>query len=74
MIRRNLKRDEPNYTVDQITLVMDSLGGYSQDLRDNVGKVFVDEKTVDRIIRKMQKSVLNNSVHISRCFKLETQL
>ena len=74
MIRRNLKRDEPNYTVDQITLVMDSLGGYSQDLRDNIGKVFVDDKMVDRIIRKMQKSVLSNSIHISRCFKLETQL
>ena len=71
---RNLKCDEVNYTVDQITLVMDSLGGYSQDLRDNIGKVFVDDKMVDRIIRKMQKSVLSNSIHISRCFKLETQL
>ena len=73
-IRRNLKRDEPDYAVDQITLVMDSLGGYSQNLRDNIGKVFNDVKTIDRITRKMQKSVLNNSVHISRCFKLETQL
>ena len=73
-IRGNLKRDKPEYMVDQITLVMDSLGGYSQNLRDNIGKTFNEGKTVDRITRKMQKSVLNNSVHISRCFKLETQL
>ena len=70
-IRRNLERDEPDYIVDQITLVMDSLGGYSQDLRDNIGKVLGERKVVDRVIRKMQKSVLNNSVHVSRCFKLE---
>lgn len=73
-IRRNIVRDEPDYTVDQITLVMDSLGGYSKNLRENIGKIFKDSKMVDKIIRKMQKSVLNGSVHTSRCFKLETQL
>ena len=73
-IRRNLEREEPDFTVDQITLVMDSLGGYSKHLRDNIGKVFGERKVVDRVIRKMQKSVLNNSVHVSRCFKLEGNL
>ena len=71
LIRRNLKRDEPDYTIDQITLVMDSLGGYSNDILDNIGKIFGERKVVERVIRKMQKSVLNNSVHVSRCFKLE---
>ena len=37
-IRGNLKRDK--YMVDQITLVMDSLCGYSQNLRDNIGKTY----------------------------------
>ena len=73
-IRRNVMREEPDYTVDQITLVMDSLGGFSKNLCENIGKIFDDSRVVDRIIRKMQKSVLSNSVHISRCFKLETQL
>ena len=67
-------REEPDYTVDQITLVMDSLGGFSKNLCENIGKIFDESRVVDRIIRKMQKSVLSNSVHISRCFKLETQL
>ena len=73
-IRRNIMREEPEYTVDQITLVMDSLGGYSKNLCDNIGKVFQDAKIIQRIIHKMQKSVLSGSVHISRCFKLETQV
>lgn len=73
-IRRNIKRDEPDCSVDQVTLVMDSLGGYSKNLCENVGKLFKDTKSVKRIINKMQKSVLNGSVHVSRCFKLETQL
>jgi hypothetical protein len=72
-IQRNIRRDSPDYTVDQITLVMDSLGGYSQNLRENIGKVLKDPKIVDRTVRKMQKCVLSGSVHISRCFKLETQ-
>ena len=73
-IRRNIMRDFPDYKVDQITLVMDSLGGYSKNLRENIGKIFENSKVVDRVVRKMQKCVLSGSVHISRCFKLETQL
>ena len=73
-IRRNIMREEPEYTVDQITLVMDSLGGYSKNLCDNISKVFQDAKTIKRIIHKMQKAVLSGSVNISRCFKLQTQV
>ena len=73
-IRRNIMREEPEYTVDQITLVMDSLGGFSKNLGENIGKIFQDAKTVRKVIHKMQKSVLSGSVNISRCFKLETQV
>ena len=58
-------RDKPDFTVDQITLVIDSLGGYSHNLRENIGKMFEDDRTVEYIIRKMQKSVLNNSYSLS---------
>ena len=67
-------RDFPDYKVDQITLVMDSLGGYSKNLRENIGGIFENSEVVDRVVRKLQKCVLSGSVHISRCFKLETQL
>ena len=69
---RNIKRVEEGFDVDQITLVMDSLGGHSKNLQENIGKVFNDRKTVNRIIRKMQKAVLSESTRIARCFKLET--
>ena len=73
-ILRNIKRLEPEYLVEQITLFMDSLGGYSKSLNENIGKVFTDKKMVTKIIHKMQKAVLSESVNISRCFKLSTQL
>ena len=73
-ILRNIKRLETEYQVEQITLVMDSLGGYSKCLKDNIGKVFKDAKVVSKIIYKMQKAVLSESVRISRCFKLSTQV
>ena len=73
-IMRNIKRVNPEYKVEQITLVMDSLGGYSKCLKDNIGKVFKKQGTISKIIHKMQKAVLSESVRISRCFKLSTRV
>ena len=69
---RNIKRVEEGFDVDQVTIVMDSLGGFSKSLRTNIGKVVQDQKIVDRIIKKMQKAVLCESSRIARCFKLST--
>ena len=52
---------------------MDSLGGYSKNLKENIGKIVKDRKTVNKIIKNMQKAVLCESARIARCFKLETQ-
>ena len=70
---RNIRRVEEGFEVDQITIVMDSLGGYSKSLNDNISKIVPEQKTVDRIIKKMQKAVLCESSRIARCFKLGTQ-
>ena len=72
-IRRNLKRAEPDYEIDQITLVMDSLGGYSDNLKENIGKVIKEMNRVDKVLKRMQKCVLSESTNISRRFKLSTQ-
>ena len=72
-VKRNIKRVEPDHQVDQITLVMDSLGGYSKSLNENIGKIFENKTMVQKIIQKMQKAVLSESVNISRRFKLSTQ-
>ena len=56
--------------VDQITLVIDSLGGYSNNLAENISKVVKDKRTINSIILRMQKTVLSQSVQIARRFKL----
>jgi len=66
----NIRREEMGYTVDQITLVIDSLGGYSANLAKNISVVFKDKRKVQSIILRMQKTVLAESVHIARRFKL----
>ena len=66
----NIKREEPEYTVDQITLIIDSLGGYSKNLHENIYKVIKDTRVIKSIILRMQKTVLSESVHIARRFKL----
>ena len=72
-LRRSIKRVEEGYEVDQITIVMDSLGGYSKSLYENISKVVNEKKVLDRIINRMQKAVLCESSRIARCFKLGTQ-
>ena len=69
-ILSNIRREERGFTVDQITLVIDSLGGYSANLAENISKVFEDKRLVNSIILRMQKTVLSGSVHICRRFKL----
>ena len=71
-IQGNLKLEYPDFQIDQITLVMDVLGGYSNHLRDNIEKVFEDKKEVRNIIRDMQKAVICNAAHLVRVFKLRT--
>ena len=72
-VLRNIKLNEPEYTVTQITLVIDSLGGYSKNLRENIGKIVKDKRRINVIISKMQKAVLSESVHIARRFKLNSK-
>ena len=60
----NIEREEPKYTVDQITLIIDSLGGYSGNLHENIHKLIKDKRVINSIILRMQKAVLSGSVHI----------
>ena len=70
-ILANIRVEERDCTVDQITLVIDTLGGYSANLAENISKVFDDKRLVKSIILRMQKAVLSGSVHIARRFKLQ---
>ena len=73
-IQQNLKFENPEYDVDQITIVMDVFGGYGKDLVDNIRKVIKDSKTVKSIITNMQKSVISSAANLSRTFKIRSML
>ena len=69
-VKQKLKFDNPGYEVDQVTLVMDSLGGYDANLKLNIAKVILDKTVVQRIITNMQKSVISSAAHLSRRCKI----
>ena len=69
-----LKLENPGYNIDQITLVMDVFGGYSQNLKENIRKIFEKKEDVNRIIRNMQKSIISSEAHLVRVFKMRTKV
>ncbi len=50
-VRQNLRLDYPDYKVTQVTTVMDSLGGYSDHLVNNIGKLLKDKQVVSNVIK-----------------------
>ena len=69
----NIKLENPGYTVDQVTLVMDVFGGHGPDLRENIGKILKCRSTQDDVIKNMQKCVISSLCNISRIFKIRTK-
>ena len=72
-ILANIRLENPEYTVDQITLVMDVFGGYGKDLVENIRKVVPLKKDAESIIMNMQKSVISSCANLSRTFKIRTK-
>ena len=69
-ILSSLKFENPEFEVDQITLVMDVYGGYDNELVTNIGKVIKGKRTVASIVKNMQKSVISSVANLSRTFKI----
>ena len=72
-ILQNLQFENPEFEIDQITLVMDVFGGYDKNLEDNVKKIFKTKKEIYSIIYNMQKSVVSSCANLSRTFKIRTK-
>ena len=68
-VLNKLKLDYPNYEVNQLTFIIDVLGGHSKHLRENISKIVKDKARIKCIIYNMQRSVLSSAVHITRKFK-----
>ena len=69
-IQQKLKFENPQYQVEQITLVMDSFGGWDETLSKNIEKIITDRYVVRSILTNMQKSVISNAAHLSRRCKI----
>ena len=70
-VREELKARNPNYTVKQINVIMDVLGGVSMTLGKQLTAVIGPQET-KRTIRSMQKAVLAHSVRIKNLFKIQS--
>ena len=68
-IRRNLKINYPDHTIDQITLIIDVYGGHSKELPMNIQKIINDKSESERIIYNMQKVVMSDLSYLSKKFK-----
>ena len=55
----------------QFNIVMDVLGGYSEELVNTI-RSLVGVKRGKEVLLKMQKVVLSESLHIARSFKVLT--
>ena len=58
---QNLKIDNPGYKVNQLTFIMDCLGGHSQDLETNLKALKFDTREIENIVAGMQKVILSSS-------------
>ena len=72
-ILQNLQYENPEFEIDQITLVMDVFGGYDRSLLDNVNTNFKTKKEIDYVIYNMQRSVISSCATLSRTFKIRTK-
>ena len=70
-LRWELRKRYPDYEVKQYNIIIDVLGGYSQELFDAVKELLGVKKAKDVLLR-MQKSIICGSLHIARTFKIQT--
>ena len=69
-----LKVENPGYTVEQATFIIDALGGYSHSLKRNIAKLGYKSIDVEKIVRRLQKIVLSEATNMIQKFKVKTML
>ena len=70
-LRWELTRRYPGCRIVQLNVIMDVLGGWSQDLEVEMKKIF-GLRSLD-ILKRVQKAVLSGSLNIARMFKVITK-
>ena len=71
-IVQNLKVDNPGYLVQQLTFIIDCLGGYSKDFIENLQLLNLTRKEVDSILPGIQRIVITEANAVINHFKILT--
>ena len=69
-LRWELQQRYPDYKLTQHNIIIDVLGGYSQDLTETLKQLVGNRYR--SVVAQMQKSVVTSSLHITRSFKVLT--
>ena len=72
-LRFELKQQHPGYDIEQHNIIIDVLGGCSSHVKKSIRELIGEKKKATKIINRMQKSILTNSLHIARSFKILSQ-
>jgi len=73
-IIRSIKLDYPGYEVQQLTFIIDCLGGYDKLLKQNISKLNFTKFELNAILSGIQKIVLSEARRTINQFKLLTNL
>ena len=71
-IIQSLKVDNPGYHVQQVTFIIDCLGGYSTDLLNNLKLLNFTRSDIDSMLHKIQRIVLTEANSVINNFKVAT--
>ena len=68
-LRWELKQQHKGYTIKQYNIIIDVLGGYSSETRENV-ILLLGKTKADKTLFNMQKAVISSTLNITRSFKV----
>lgn len=68
-LRWELKQQYPGFEIRQVNLIVDVLGGYSENIGRSVREL-LGVKRGREVLRQMQKAVLSAGLNIARTFKV----
>ena len=68
-LRWELKQQHRGYTMKQYNIIIDVLGGYSSETRENV-ILLLGKTKADKTLFNMQKAVISRTLNNTRSFKV----
>ena len=69
---QNLNGDNPGYQVKQLTFIIDCMGGYSNDLIENLKLLELTKNDIDYTLPGIQKIVVTEANSVIKQFKILT--